>query len=167
VQKLIRQLAKFGIVGIIAFIIDFGGMNLLLLFNFNNLAASTISFLVSLVFNYCASMKYVFTHRDDMALWMEVVIFFLSAAIGLVINEIIIWTSTSMLPNNAVETMHSRYVIYTNAAKVLSALIVSAWNFAIRKWLLDAPEDGKTLPTSSFAHRLGQFSLTHHPFNWK
>ena len=67
----------FGIVGIIAFVIDFGLLNLFVgVFHMHNVLASTLSFLISLVFNYLASMKYVFKHRDDMARWMEIVIFF-------------------------------------------------------------------------------------------
>ncbi|BDR53604.1 sugar translocase [Bombiscardovia nodaiensis] len=166
-RKLIQQLAKFGVVGVIAFIIDIGVMNLIIHFHVSNIIASTVSFLVSLAFNYLASMKYVFTHRDDMARWMEVVVFFVSSAIGLGINEVVIWLGTSMLPANAISTMHAKYVLYSNGAKIAATVIVAIWNFIIRKWLLDAPAPGKASSQTSFAHRLGAFSLTHRPFGWK
>ncbi|RFT31699.1 sugar translocase, partial [Gardnerella vaginalis] len=92
--KLIEQVVKFGIVGIIALIIDVVLLNLLLLVHLNNVVAGTISFIISLIFNYIASMKYVFKHREDMARWMELLIFIISAVIGLLINDAIIWLST-------------------------------------------------------------------------
>ncbi|RBP99135.1 GtrA family protein [Bifidobacterium xylocopae] len=166
-RKLIEQVAKFGVVGIIAFLIDIGVMNLLLHFHINNLAASTASFLISLAFNYLASMKYVFTHRDDMARWMEILVFFVSAAIGLGINELIIWAGTSTLPADAATAMHAKYVLYTNASKIVATVVVSIWNFIIRKWLLDAPASGRPKAKDSLACRLGAFSLTHRPFGWR
>ena len=46
---------KFGVVGVIAAVIDFGVLNLLVgVFHMHNVIAGTISFLVSLVFNYLA-----------------------------------------------------------------------------------------------------------------
>lgn len=166
-RKLIGQIAKFGIVGFIAFVIDFGVMNVLLYFHLNNLVASTVSFLLSLAFNYLASMKYVFTHRDDMARWMEILVFFVSSAIGLGINELIIWAGTAMLPIDASQTMHSKYVLYSNAAKIVATVIVSVWNFLTRKWLLDAPTEGKNVSENSLSDRLGKFSLQHSPFGWQ
>ncbi|BDR54122.1 sugar translocase [Bombiscardovia apis] len=166
-RKLIEQVAKFGVVGIIAFIIDIGLMNLLLHFHVNNLVASTISFLISLAFNYLASMKYVFTHRDDMARWMEITIFFVASAIGLGINEVVIWLGTSTLPADAITSMHGKYTLYSNVAKIAATVIVSIWNFVIRKWLLDAPAPGKQVSEASISHRLGAYSLTHSPFGWK
>ena len=71
VRKLIEQLMKFGIVGVIAFVIDWGILNLLVgIFHMHNVLAATVSFIISLIFNYLASMKFVFKHRDDMARWM-------------------------------------------------------------------------------------------------
>ena len=63
---------KFGIVGVVAFIIDWGLMNILLMTHMHNVLATSISFFVSLIFNYLASMKFVFKHRPDMARWMEI-----------------------------------------------------------------------------------------------
>ena len=45
----------------------------------------------SLIFNYLASMKFVFKHRDDMARWMEILIFVAGAVVGLFMNDAIIW----------------------------------------------------------------------------
>ncbi|PKA94106.1 putative flippase GtrA [Bifidobacterium psychraerophilum DSM 22366] len=166
VKKLIAQIAKFGVVGVIAFLLDFGILNILVRYaHMNNVTAGTISFLVSLAVNYLLSMKMVFKHRDDMARWMEITIFFISAAVGLLINDVVIWTGTASLPADAIDSMHGTYVLYTNIAKIVATVIVSIWNFIIRKWLLDAPTPGKPVNTRSFAHRLGHWSLSHNPFD--
>ena len=183
-KKLIEQLMGFGIVGIIAFVIDFGLLNLFVgVFYMHNVLASTLSFLISLVFNYLASMKYVFKHRDDMARWMEIVIFFVSSAIGLFINDAIIWLSTYGMNKDAMITQHAQYLLRTNGGKLVATVVVSVWNFVIRKWLLDSthtdvfnrmrkPEDRlnaeqlKQKHYNSFAGRLGRWSLEHTPEGW-
>ncbi|MFD0704724.1 GtrA family protein [Alloscardovia venturai] len=158
-KKLIAQIAKFGVVGIIAAVIDFGVLNLLVaLFHMNATVASTISFVVSLVFNYLASMKYVFVHRKDMARWMEVVIFIFSAIVGLLINDWIIWMSTTViLPAGSVPG-DTTYAVFTNGGKIVATVVVAIWNFVIRKWLLDAQENGEA-KQGSFSHKLGEWSL--------
>ncbi|WEV75219.1 GtrA family protein [Bifidobacterium sp. ESL0800] len=144
-KKLIEQLVKFGLVGVIAFVIDEGIMNILIFVHVNNVVASTISFLISLVFNYWASMKYVFKHRDDMARWMEALIFLVSSVIGLGINEWIIWMSTLGMPANAIMTQHGMYILRSNIGKIVATVVVAIWNFIIRKWLLDdrSSQNGK------------------------
>ena len=59
---------KFGVVGVIATVIDFGIMNLLHYgLGLNILIANTSGFIISLIFNYLASMKYVFAHKEGMS----------------------------------------------------------------------------------------------------
>ena len=54
-KKLIEQIMKFGIVGVIAFVIDYGLMVLLTeVFGVNYLISATVSFIVSVTFNYFA-----------------------------------------------------------------------------------------------------------------
>ncbi|RFT37279.1 sugar translocase, partial [Bifidobacteriaceae bacterium NR015] len=120
-KKLIEQVVKFGIVGIIALIIDVALLNLLMLAHLNNVVAGTISFVISLIFNYIASMKYVFKHREDMAKWMELLIFVISAVIGLLINDAIIWASTLGMA----ETLRGSavYVLRTNIGKLVATVV--------------------------------------------
>ena len=167
---------KFGIVGVIAFIIDYGLMNILLLFHLHNILASTVSFLVSLVFNYLASMKFVFKHRPDMARWMEILIFVGASVIGLGMNEVIIYISTFGMHHDAMISQHAAYMLRTNIGKLVATAVVMVWNFLIRKWLLDdtrtnamnrlkkaddrlTDEELEAKWESSFSHRLGMWSL--------
>lgn len=103
----------------------------------HNVLATSISFFVSLIFNYLASMKFVFKHRPDMARWMEIAIFFVAALIGWFMNEAIVWTSTSWMPHDSMYSMHTKYVLWTDVGKLVATVVVMIWNFVIRKWLLD------------------------------
>lgn len=160
-KKIITQIAKFGIIGLLAAVMDFSILNFLITFLHMNAAlAGTISFTISLIFNYLASMKYVFVHREDMARWMELLIFVLSAVIGLLINILILWIAAEvLLPAGTQSTDPLRYSIYTNVGKVFATVVVAVWNFCVRKWLLDAPSGDGAKNTNSFSHKIGMWSL--------
>lgn len=129
-KKLIEQILKFGVVGIIATVIDFGVLYVLSQpLGMNPVISAGISFCVSLVFNYVASMRYVFTHREDMSRSREFVIFLVLSLIGLAINEAIMAAGVAVLGNSALAVM---------GTKVLATAIIMVWNFVSRKKWLDA-----------------------------
>lgn len=128
-KKLIAQFAKFGVVGAIAFVIDYGLLALLTeVFSVNYLVSATISFTVSVVFNYAASMRYVFTHKEGMSRRREFSIFVALSVIGLLINNGCMWAG--------VELLGIHYLI----TKIGATAIVMVWNFVTRKIFLDAGE---------------------------
>ncbi len=125
-KKLIAQFMKFGVVGFIAFFIDYGLLAFLTeVFDVNYLVSATISFTVSVVFNYLASMRYVFTHKEDMSRRREFVIFVTLSVIGLVINNACMWAG--------VELLGVHYLI----TKIFATAVVMVWNFVTRKIFLD------------------------------
>lgn len=129
-KKLIDQILKFGVVGIIATVVDFGVLYVLSQpLGMDPVISAGISFCVSLVFNYVASMRYVFTHREDMSRTREFVIFLVLSVIGLVINELIMAAGVAVLGNGTVGVM---------GTKVIATAIVMVWNFVSRKKWLDA-----------------------------
>lgn len=125
-KTLIAQIAKFGVVGVIATVIDFGVMNLLHYgLHLDLLIANSCGFVTSLVFNYLASMKYVFSHRDDMSRTREFVIFLVLSVIGLGLNDAIVVALNGLLGLEA------------NIAKVCATALVMIYNFVTRKVFLD------------------------------
>lgn len=125
-QDLIKQFLKFGVVGVIAFIIDFGVMVLLKeLCGLAPVFAATISFCVSVAFNYTASMRYVFERRDDLSRSREMVTFFVLSIIGLGINDALMLLGTEML------------VWDYRVVKIGATAIVMVWNFVSRKVFLE------------------------------
>ena len=129
-QKLIQQILKFGVVGVLAFLIDYGLLMLLSqAFGVDPVIAAGISFCVSVVFNYLASMKYVFTHREDMSKRREFVIFIVLSVIGLGINELCMLAGVIALGDSA---------LAVTGTKLFATAVVMLWNFLSRKKWLDA-----------------------------
>ena len=129
-KKLLKQFAKFGVVGVIAFIIDYGLMVLLTeAFGVNYLISATISFTVSVIFNYLASMRYVFTHKDGMSRRREFVIFVVLSVIGLGLNDLLMWIATGLVGIS--------YLI----SKIFATAVVMVYNFVTRKVFLDAGDE--------------------------
>lgn len=129
-QKLIQQILKFGVVGVLAFLIDYGLLMLLSqAFGVDPVIAAGISFCVSVVFNYLASMKYVFTHREDMSKRREFVIFIVLSVIGLGINELCMLAGVIALGDSA---------LAVTGTKLFATAVVMVWNFLSRKKWLDA-----------------------------
>ncbi len=131
-QRLMEQILKFGVVGFLAFGIDYGLLMLLSqVMGVDPVVSAAISFIVSLVFNYLASMRFVFKHRDDMSRSREFVIFLILSAVGLAINEAVMWIGVRWLGNSA---------LAVTAVKVFATAVVMVWNFLSRKKWLDAGE---------------------------
>ena len=125
-KKILMQFCKFSMVGVVAFLIDYG-----LLFAFTDLlhmhylVSSMLSFSVASVFNYIYSTKYVFECREEQRKAGQFTVFLLLSACGLLLN--------SMLMKTFVENMAFHYMV----AKLFSAVIVSIWNFISRKIFLE------------------------------
>lgn len=128
-KKLLAQFMKFGIVGVIAFVIDYGFMVLLTeAFNVPYLISTTVSFIISVVFNYFASMRFVFKRKDDMSRRREFIIFIVLSVIGLAINDVFMWLMVDFL-----------YIDY-RISKIVVTFIVAVWNFVTRKIFLEAKD---------------------------
>ena len=128
-RKLLEQVVKFGIVGVIAFAIDFGVLVFLTeVFHLDPVVSATISFIVSVVFNYVASMRYVFSHREGMSRRREFIIFVVLSAAGLAINDGLMWAGTAFTP------IDYRFI------KIFATAVVMVWNFVTRKIFLEGDE---------------------------
>lgn len=126
-SKLIAQIMKFGVVGIIAFFIDFGVLVLLTeVFGVQYLISTTIAFIVSVVFNYVASMRYVFKRKDDISRRREFIIFVALSVVGLILNDVFMWFFVEM------------FIIDYRIAKIITTVLVAVWNFVTRKIFLEA-----------------------------
>lgn len=121
------QFVRFACVGLIAFAIDYALMVFITeVFDIDPVIAATVSYILSTIFNYFASMRFVFHHRDELSRRREFFIFFGLAIVGLAINDVLLWIATDML-----------FIDY-RIAKLGVAVIVTMWNFGSRKVLLDA-----------------------------
>lgn len=127
IRELVKQFMKFGVVGVAAFVIDYGLLVALTeLIGLNYLLSATISYVIATVFNYFASMRWVFTHREGASRLREFVIFVLGSFVGLAINDLCMWVG--------VELLGIHYIV----CKLFATAVVAIWNFMTRKLLLDA-----------------------------
>lgn len=130
-KKLIEQIIKFGIVGALAFVIDYAVLFVLVeAGGMDSIVAATISFTVSVIFNYLASMKYVFVARDDQSKKKQFVIFVVLSVIGLIINNLIMYGCNLLL-----EAFIPRF--YYMISKIFATGVVMVWNFVTRKIFLE------------------------------
>ena len=125
-RNLINQFIKFAGVGFVAFFIDYG---LLIFFTevlgIYYLVSATMSFTISVVFNYVASMRYVFTHRDDISRTREFAIFIILSIVGLMLNNVGMFIGVAVLG------------VDYRITKVIATACVTVFNFFTRRLFLD------------------------------
>ncbi len=125
-NKLFNQILKFGVVGGIAFVIDY--ITLIVckeIFNINVLLSAAIAFTVSVIFNYILSIKWVFDVNKDKNSKKNFIIFIIFSIIGLGLTELIMWFGTDIIKIN--------YLI----VKIIATGIVMIFNFITRKIFLE------------------------------
>lgn len=137
--KIISQILRFGVVGIISTIIDFIIYTVLCnVFDVPYLIAGLLGFGISLVVNYILSMSFVFKRRDDLSRTREFFIFAIMSIIGLGLNELILFISIDVIYSNwpwlnGWLTRHLANV----AAKAAATAVVMVYNFVSRKLVLE------------------------------
>lgn len=149
-QKLIQQILKFGVVGVVCFCIDYlitlviaavlrtGGMAT----GRAALIGAFFGFTISVIINYILSMKFVFVRRREMDRKREFVIFVILSLIGLVLNELIIKVSIDVIYEGS--TFLKGLMgpgLVTAGAKIVATGIVMVYNFITRKIFLEQKED--------------------------
>ena len=139
-KKLIEQIMKFGVVGIICFVLDYLLMIALTeLAGIPSLISSGISYALSTVVNYILSITMVFeTDRKANQLKLFTVFVILSV-IGLGINELIMWIGTPLLSGwmDKVDFL-ARFSDYSYmAVKIFATAVVMVYNFVTRKIFIE------------------------------
>ena len=125
-RKLLIQIFKFGIVGGTAFVIDFVFLYIFREFcHFPVLVSNTLSFCISVIYNYTASVRWVFDVNKEKDAKKQFVIFIIFSVIGLLINDLIMWVS--------VDFLHVYYLL----AKIIATAVVMVFNFVTRKMFLE------------------------------
>lgn len=123
-NKLIKQIIKFVIVGGIATLIDFVCLYIFKeLLNLNIILSNTLSFTISVIYNYIASIKWVFDVNENSK--FQFIIFVILSVIGLLINNSILYLLTTYTE------------VYYLLSKALATLVVMIYNFITRKIFLE------------------------------
>ncbi len=160
-EKLIKQILKFGVVGGLAFLIDFIVYTIvlsLLDWEYGYLVAGFAGFTVSLIFNYLASMAFVFERKENADKKKEFAVFLLLSLVGMGINTLVLWLCVDVIYEHTHWVQASTAAIFDLLAGIgihvasvtdLAALIakcvatgvVMVYNFISRKIFLEKKED--------------------------
>ena len=127
--KLLHQIARFGVVGIIAFVIDYAVLLFLTeVCCIHYLISSAVAFLVSVVFNYILSIAFVFETDKTQPKTTQFTLFALMSAGGLGINQLMMWLLSDLL-----------FIPY-QLSKLAATAVVMVYNFVTRKLFLERKE---------------------------
>ena len=132
-RKLLEQIVRFGIVGVIAFIIDYAVLlTLTEVFGVHYLVSSAIAFVVSVIFNYILSILFVFETDNSRGKGAEFTLFAAMSAGGLGINQLMMWLLSDMI-----------FMPY-QLSKFLATGVVMVYNFVTRKLFLERKDGERT-----------------------
>ncbi|MCD7886139.1 MAG: GtrA family protein [Clostridiales bacterium] len=125
-KKLLHQIMKFGVVGGLAFLIDYGLLALLTeVIGLHYLLSGAISFSVSVIFNYICSVLWVFDVDKKRGGARNLGIFLVLSILGLGINQLLMWL---LVEGGG---------IYYLLAKIFATAVVMVYNFITRKLFLE------------------------------
>ena len=127
--KLLNQIARFGLVGVIAFVIDYAVLLFLTEVCFvHYLISSAAAFLVSVIFNYILSIAFVFETDKNQRKTTQFTLFTLMSAGGLGINQLMMRLLSDLL-----------FIPY-QLSKFAATAVVMVYNFITRKLFLERKE---------------------------
>ncbi|MCI8346527.1 MAG: GtrA family protein [Bacilli bacterium] len=125
-ENLLIQIFKFGIVGVMATIIDFASIYILKEFlHIHVIVANTLSFCIATVYNYMASIHWVFKVNQDKDPKKNFILFIFFSVIGLILNDLLMWFTVE------------QFQIYYLLGKVIATCLVMIFNFITRKLFLE------------------------------
>jgi len=128
-KKLMEQIVRFGIVGVIAFVIDYSVLLLLTeVAGIHYLISSAVAFLVSVIFNYILSITFVFETDKSQSKGVQFGLFAVMSAGGLGINQLMMWLLSDVM-----------FIPY-QLSKFLATAVVMVYNFVTRKLFLERKE---------------------------
>jgi putative flippase GtrA len=134
-----EQILKFGVVGFVCFLIDFGiTTGLTNIFGVHYLISKFFGFVVSAVVNYILSIKFVFTQKKEMDKKKEFTVFIILSAFGLLINEIVMYICIDgIYAYNAFLQGIISNELMVSISSVTATAIVMIYNFISRKLFLE------------------------------
>lgn len=148
-NKLLAQIAKFGLVGVICFIIDYVVYRIFnLVFEATGFATSFeqyylisafLGFSISVVCNYILSFKFVFERKEDISRRKEFMIFLVLSIIGLGLNELCLWLGFDVIYKNwsFIQKIMSESFAKDVFFKFGATGVVMVYNFITRKIFLE------------------------------
>ena len=139
IKKLLLQIVRFGIVGVVCFLIDYlVTVTLNSKFDVYYLIAKFWGFVISVIANYLLSLKFVFTRTKERDKRKEFIFYIILSAFGLVINEIVMYIYVEIIYTK-ISFIHSMILAQyaVSSGVVIATGVVMVYNFISRKLLLE------------------------------
>ena len=132
-RRLVHELAKFGVIGAIATVIDFGIADYLHGFaHWPGIDAKVVSVAVAATFAYFGNRHWTFRHRARSGLRREYTLFFVLNGVGLAIAAACIWLVQDVL--------HKPGLLWYNLAQAVGLLIGTIFRFTTyKRWVFLKP----------------------------
>jgi putative flippase GtrA len=131
-HMLIKELTKFGLIGVVNTLVDFVVWNLFLFIG--PIKAQVIATCVSATSSYFMNRHWTFRHRARSGLRREYTLFFVFNGVGLVITSAILGIASYVFGAD------DRFVL--NVVKVFAIGIATVFRFwSYRRWVFLHPED--------------------------
>ena len=134
-----EQILKFGVVGFVCFLIDFGiTTGLANIFGVHYLISKFLGFVVSAVVNYILSIKFVFTQKKEMDKSKEFTVFIILSAFGLLINEVVMYICIDIAYAKSIFLQAAiSNKLMVSISSIIATGIVMVYNFISRKLFLE------------------------------
>lgn len=166
-EVLIHEVAKFGVVGVLAFVITIGLTNLLNSgFKMSWVAATAIATIIATAFAFVGNRNWAFRHRKGKGLGREGVLFFFFNGVGLLIQ-----TGAVALNQHGLGH-HDK--LSNNIALILGIGVATLFRlYSYRRWVFlaipaEPPTTERLEPevsrTSDLSFILGRFAVAFHCF---
>jgi putative flippase GtrA len=135
-RELIHEIAKFGVVGILAFLITIVGANVLHSgAGLGPLTSVTISTIVATVFSFLGNRHWTFKHRKGNGLGWESVLFFCFNGIGLLIQLAFVAAAHYGLGLTS--------TFWYNVANISGIIVATIFRlYTYRRWVFPVADDG-------------------------
>ncbi|MCL4505935.1 MAG: GtrA family protein [Chloroflexi bacterium] len=127
----VKRFVKFTIVGFSGLIVDFTTLNILAyVFHFPSWLAIAVAFIVAATNNFIWNRLWVYPESRKHSIWKHFPTFLLVNAVGLFINELILF-----LFEYPIQNLLGNAVLGLNLTKAIAAVIVMVWNFVVNRFV--------------------------------
>lgn len=132
-EVLIHEIAKFGVVGILAFVITLGGTNVLHSgAKLGPVTSTVIATIIATLFAFVGNRHWAFKHRKGHGLGREGLLFFFFNGIGLLIQAGAVWIASDEYGKNNKLAINVALIIGVGVATVIRL-------YCYRRWVFLAP----------------------------
>lgn len=133
-HRLVRQMLRFSVVGTTAFILDTVLFWIFIKCGINQNIALAMAFIITLVYNYVFSIRWVFDAKKKNSS-ATMFVFAILSAIGLLLTEVIYSVLIHLIIDYSLNIHPSD--VWKLFAKIISSFIVMVYNFVTRKLFLE------------------------------